>query len=160
MNRFKLLSALAALTVGGALAANVAPASAFTSFNVSFAVQNMDGNGQSMIRTSAIPTGVTGLINPASAISPSANDPATGHATYSLPYPGVRQSSEATITYANSSNPSLNVCTYKIKVTENSASSFTLHFTTNDAVKCAVPSDASSGDGQFTSLTYGLTWST
>jgi hypothetical protein len=158
MNRVKVLSALAALAVGGALAANTAPAAAYTNFNVSFAVFNKD-TAKNMIRTSGIPTGVSGLINPASAISPGGYDPATGNATFSLAYPGHNQSASASLTYAyalDNSSP----CTYTIKVSENNAgTSFTLHFSSSDPNRCPVPlNDVSSGDGQFTSMTYLLNW--
>jgi len=158
MNRVKVLSALAALAVGGALAANTAPASASPNFNVWFAVQNNDASA-SMIRTSGIPSGVSGLISPAAAVPPGGTDPASGHATFSLPYPGVGHSSSASLSYANASGLTSS-CSYTIKVTENSATSFTLHFTTSDATRCSVPADASNGDGQFTTQTYILNWQT
>jgi hypothetical protein len=159
MNRVKVLSALAALAVGGALAASTAPAAAYTSFNVSFAAKNNDGSA-SMIRTSALGTGLSGLINPPAAISPGGTDPASGFATFSLPYPGVGHSSTASLLYVNAADNASNACTYTIKVTENSTTSFTLHFTTTAATRCSVPADVSNGDGQFTSTTYVLNWQT
>ncbi len=156
MNRLKILSALAALAVGGALAANTAPAAAYTSFSVSFAIKNNDASA-SMIRTSSIPTGVTGLPNPASAISPGGTDP-SGFATYSLAYPGPGFSRSVSLSYANALDNS-SACSYTIKVTENSTTSFTLHIT-SDSNRCAVPADVSNGDGQFTSTTYFLNWQT
>jgi hypothetical protein len=156
MNRVKVLSALAALTVGGALAASTAPAAAYTSFSVSFAIKDNDPS-YSVIRTSGIPTGMTGLINPAAAISPAGTDPASGPATFSMAYPGPGKSGSASLTYANSLDQS-SPCTYTIKVTENSATSFTLHFDTTDSLRCSVPGDVSNSNGQFTSQTYVLNW--
>jgi hypothetical protein len=158
MNRVKVLSALAALAVGGALAANTAPAAAFTSFSVSFAIKNNDGTA-SMIRTSSLPAGVTGLPNPAQAVSPGGTDPASSFATYSLPYPGPAQTRSISLSYANASDQS-SACTYTISVKETSSTSFTLHFTTTDPSRCAVPGDVTNGDGQFTSTTYILNWQT
>ena len=156
MNRVKVLSALAALAVGGALAANTAPAAAYTTINVSFAIVNKDGSN-SMVRTSSLPSGVSGLPNPAKPVLPGGTDPSSGFATFSVAYPGVGHSVSASLTYANALDQS-SACTYTIKVTENSTTSFTLHFDTSDSTRCPVPGDKSNSNGQFTDQTYLLYW--
>ena len=157
MNRVKVVSALAALAVGGALAANTAPAAAYTTFSVSFAIKDNDST-YDMIRTSGIPTGVTGLLSPAAAISAGSTDPASGFATFSLPYPGLGRSASASLSYAKASDQT-SACSYTIKVSENSSGTlFTLHFDTSDSVRCSVPGDVSNGNGQFTTQTYILNW--
>ncbi|MBV8299705.1 MAG: hypothetical protein JO083_09215 [Candidatus Eremiobacteraeota bacterium] len=158
MNRVQVLSALAALAVGGALAASTAPAAAYTNVDVSFAVKNNDGSA-SMIRTSSLPSTVSGLPNPAGSVSPGGTDPSSGFATFSATYPGAGHSVSVSLTYANALDHS-SACTYTIKVTENSTTSFTLHFDTSDSTRCPVPGDKSNSNGQFTDQTYLLNWQT
>jgi hypothetical protein len=159
MNRFTKTLALAAGVIAGALGATAAQASA-ANFNVSFALHNLDASA-SMIRvTSPLPAGISGLIDPAAAISPGGYDPATGNAAFSLTLPGLGGSSQATLQYANAGNGTSDACNFTIKVSHDfNPTPYLLHFSV-DSSKCGVPADVRSSNGQFTSQTYLLNWAT
>jgi hypothetical protein len=158
MNRLTKTLALAAGVVAGALGATAAQASA-ANFNVNFGFHNLDVSA-SMIRvTSPLPSGVSGLIDPASAISPGGYDPATGNAVFSLGLPSQGNSAQVTLQYANSGDLSA-ACNFTIKVSHDlNPTPYLLHFSV-DSNKCSVPGDVRSSNGQFTSQTYILTWAT
>jgi hypothetical protein len=158
MFRIKALPALVALAVAGAFAASSSPAMAFTNFQVNFKIQNND-TSNSMIRgTSPLPSGISGLVDPAAEIIAGSADPGSGFATFSLPYPAKGQSVSASLQYHLYAG-STSACTFTIKVTRNNDLSFTAHFSSTDSTRCPVPSsDVTNSDGQFTSTTYGLGW--
>jgi hypothetical protein len=159
MNHLTKALALAAVTLAGALGLTTAQASA-ANFNVNFAIKNADSSA-SMIRTSTTPSGVTGLIDPAAAISAAGFDPATGNAVYSLALPGVGGDAHVNLDYANGSDGISNKCTFTIQVKRDSnvLLPYLLHFAKTPNTNCAVPADVRSSDGQFTSTTYTLNWS-
>lgn len=157
MNRLKSLLAVGALTLAGALGATVAQASA-ANVNVNLVAYNADAS-LSMIRTSSLSSGLSGFINPASAISPGAYDPSSGNALFSAPAPLVGGFVTSSVTYANASNTSLNICTFTIKLTRVSSASYKLHIeVTGQGMSCSAPGDQTNNDGQFTSTNYTLTW--
>jgi hypothetical protein len=159
MNRFTKTLALAAGVLAGALGATAAQASA-ANFVVDFALYNKDASASMIRATSPLPTGITGLIDPAAAISPGGYDPATGNATYSLPLPGVNNFAQTVLKYVNAGDGISNPCNFTIKVSHDSnPSPYLLHFAV-DSPKCSVPGDVRSSTGQFTSQTYILNWAT
>ena len=161
MKRITSFLALSAIVVAGAFAGTAAQASA-ANVNVNFKVHNADGLSQSMIRSGAPSSGISGLINPAAAILPGGDDPATGFALFSLPVPNVNSSVQGTVSYANASDGISNLCTFTITVQRNGLSSYLLAFSVvNNSSHCSVPSGiVNSSTGQFTSTTYELDWST
>jgi hypothetical protein len=159
MNRVTSFLALSAIVVAGAFAGTAAQASA-TNVNVNFKVHNGDGSSQSMIRSGAPSSGITGLINPAASILPGGDDPSSGNALFSLGGPDVNKYVQGTVGYANASDGVSNLCTFTITVTRTAFSAYTLHFSASPTSPCSVPGNAYSTDGQFTGSTYQLTWST
>ena len=156
MNRHGKILALAAVTFGGAFLTTAAQASA-ANFNVSFAIHNNDSTFNMIRQTSPLPSGVTGLINPAAAISPGNNDPATGFATYSLPLPGIGGEVHTSLVYSKDTD-STDFCTFTIQVKNvGGLSPYVLHLS-SDQTRCTVPADTSSANGQFTSSTSLLNW--
>jgi hypothetical protein len=160
MNRLTKTLALAAGVIAGALGATAAQASA-ANFNVNFALHNLDASA-SMIRvTSPLPSGVSGLIDPAAAISPGGYDPATGNAVFSRALPALFTSIQTTLKYANASDGISNPCTFTIQVSKDlNPSPYLLHFSVDDTTHCSVPADVRSSTGQFPSQTYVLNWAT
>ena len=159
MNRITSFLALSAIVVAGAFAGTAAQASA-ANLNVYFKVQNADASA-SMIRSGAPSSGISGLIDPAAAILPDNDDPASGFALFSLPVPIVGSAVQGSVLYVNAGNLTSNKCTFTIKVTRTALASYTLHFSvTQSGSSCSVPSDATNSDGQFTGTTYGLNWKT
>ena len=158
MNRITSFLALSAIVVAGAFAGTAAQASA--NVNVNFKVHNADASA-SMIRSGAPSSGISGLINPAAAILPGGDDPASGFALFSLPAPNTGSSVQGTVSYANASDGISNLCTFTITVTRNAAASYALTFSAaNNSSHCTVPSGTvNSSTGQFTSTTYELDWS-
>jgi len=147
--------ALAAVTTAGALVATAGAASA-TTFTAYFQVANQDASHE-MIRTSSLPSTITGLINPPAAISPAGTDPASGHAVFSGSVsPGGSLS--ATVTYDAAANLGTAKCNFTMKVTENSTGTdYLLHYSVDNGI-CSVPADVHSSNGQFTSQTSQLIW--
>ena len=159
MNRITSFLALSAIVVAGAFAGTAGQASA-SNVNVNFKVHNADGLSQSMIRSGAPSSYMSGLINPAAAILPGGDDPASGFALFSAPAPPVNTSVFGSVSYANAIDGVSNLCTFTITVTRN-ISSYTLGFSAlNNASHCTVPLTATNSNGQFTSTTYELDWST
>jgi hypothetical protein len=156
MTRFTQLLAVAALALGGAFLTTAAQASA-ANFNVSFAIKNADSTN-SMIRvTDPLPSGVTGLIAPPSAISPGNYDPASSYATYSAPLPTPGHPASVSLAYANTNNLN-DKCLFTIEVKYVSGSApYVLHFS-SDQTRCTVPADQSSATGQFTGSISTLAW--
>ena len=157
MNRVTSFLALSAIVVAGAFAGTATQASA--NLNVHFKVRDADTTA-SMIRSAAPSSGISGLINPAAAILPGSDDPATGFALFSLAPPNVNDSVQGTVSYANASDGVSNLCTFTITVTRTALSSYQLGFSVaNNNSHCAVPGGTvTSSTGQFTSTTYELDW--
>jgi hypothetical protein len=156
MNRpFKAL-ALAAFALAGILGATAGQASA-ANFNVNFAIKNADPSA-SMLRIGSLPATITGLPNPAGAVGPGGLDPSTGHAVYSDALPTQTQPRFVSLVYANAFDGTSNQCTFTFKVSKDSnVLPYLLHITANGG-SCAVPADARTADGQFTSQVYVPTW--
>jgi hypothetical protein len=158
MNHLTKALALAAVTLAGALGLTTAQASA-ANFNVHFVVKNADSSA-SMIRAGSIPTGVTGLIDPAAAIPAGGFDPAAGYAVYSASLPTGGNAVQVSLDYASASDGISNKCTFTIQVKHDlNVLPYLLHFVQAGAGNCTVPADVRSSDGQFTSTTYALSWS-
>jgi len=158
MNRLVKVLALAGVTLGGAFLTTAAQASA-ANFNVSFAIHNNDSTYNMIRQTSPLPSGVTGLINPAAAISPGNNDPASSFATFSLPLPSRILPASASLKYSKDTD-STDACTITMTVSNvGGLTPYLLHFT-SDQSRCTVPADVYSSDGQFTSTTYLVYWKT
>ncbi len=157
MNRITSVLALSAIVVAGAFAGTAAQASA----NVQFKVHNADSSA-SMIRSGAPSSGISGLISPAASILPGGDDPATGFALFSLPAPSVGSAVSGSVSYANASDGISNLCTFTITVQRGGLSSYALTFgLVNNGSHCTVPSGTvNNSNGQFTSTTYELDWST
>jgi hypothetical protein len=156
MNRLVKVLALAGATLGGALLTTAAQASA-ANFSVSFAIHNNDSTYNMIRQTVPEPSGVTGLIVPASAISPGNNDPATGFATYSGPLPSVGNPAYVYLKYSKDTDSS-DACTFKLTVSNvGGLTPYLMHFVV-DQSRCTVPADVYSSNGQFTSTTYLLNW--
>jgi len=160
MNRITSFLALSAIVVAGAFAGTAAQASA-SNVNVNFKVHNGDGSSQSMIRSGAPSSGISGLINPAASILPGGDDPSSGFAVFSLPAPNQGGSVQGSVSYANAIDGVSNLCTFTITVTHPSPNLFGLHFSAGPSgTPCSVPGDATNANGQFTTTTYVLTWTT
>jgi hypothetical protein len=156
MNRLAKVLALAAVTLGGAFLTTAAQASA-ANFNVSFAIHNNDSAYNMIRQTDPLPSGVTGLIKPPTAISPGNNDPASSFATYSLPLPGLLNPASVSMKYSKDTD-STDECTFTIEVKNvGGATPYLLHFSTDQA-RCTVPGDVYSANGQFTGTTYLVGW--
>jgi len=159
MNRITSFLALSAIVVAGAFAGTAAQASA-ANVNVDFKVHNGDASA-SMIRSGSPSPYMSGLISPAASIPPGGDDPASGFAVLSAPVPNIHGSIQGSVAYANANDGVSNLCTFTITITRTAAASFLLHFSVAPSgTPCSVPGDATNSDGQFTSLTYQLTWST
>jgi hypothetical protein len=157
MNRITSFLALSAIVVAGAFAGTAAQASA-ANVTVQFKVHNGDGSA-SAIRSGPMGTGMSGLINPAAAISPGADDPASGFALVSLSNPAVNTSVTSLVSYANAIDGVSNLCTFTITITRNASASYTLSFSVSQTnASCSVPVNDTNSNGQFTSQTYPLTW--
>ena len=156
MNRITSFLALSAIVVAGAFAGTAAQASA--NVNVQMKVHNADASA-SMIRSGAPSSGITGLINPAAAILPGNDDPASGFALFSLPTPNLGNSVSGSVTYVDA-NTGGSSCTFTITVTRTGAAAYTLSFSLIGGTHCSVPANASNSTGQFTAVTYVLDWST
>ena len=158
MNRPLKALALAAFALAAALGATATQASA-NNFTVNFKFKNADPL-LSMIRTSSLPSTVTGLINPPASIASLAFDPNSGNATYSDLLPGLGSSKHVDITYAQSDGVS-NLCTFTITVSrDNNVQPYLLQFSKTANTNCVVPTGTSrSSNGVFTG-TFELDWST
>lgn len=159
MNRSIKALALAAFALAAAFGATTAQASA-NNFSVNFKIKNAEPvNSDNMIRTSSLPSTVTGLINPPANIAPQAFDPNSGTALYSdtLPLPG--QTAHVDMSYANASDGVSNQCTFTITVGHDSnvLQPYYVHFSNNGASRCVIPGDARSSNGVF-SGTFTLSW--
>jgi len=156
MNRLVKVLALAAATFGGAFLTTAAQASA-ANFNVSFAIHNNDATYNMIRQTDPLPSGVTGLIKPPTAISPGNSDPASSFATFSLPLPSLHASEQAPLVYSKDTD-STDFCTFTIQVKNvGGALPYVLHIS-SDQSRCTVPADQYSTTGQFTSSTSFLVW--
>ena len=154
--RLPNLLALAAFALAGALGATAAQASA-ANFTVNFAIKNNDPSIPMIRSTVPLPTGITGLIDPAAAIASGATDPGSGNAVFSAPLPGLGLSKQAQLTYAKASDGSA-PCTFTIKVSHDAnVLPYLLHVTSDNA-RCVVPLDQRTSDGQFTAQTLILDW--
>ena len=159
MNRITSLLALSAIVVAGAFAGTAAQASA-ANVNVQFKLHNADPSAN-MIRSGALPSTISGLINPAASIAPGSDDPASGFALFSAPIPGVNNSVSASLTYVNANDGFSNGCTFTITVTRNGVASYNLSFSVvNGSSHCTVPGSVNNTNGQFTNTTYLLDWAT
>jgi hypothetical protein len=158
MNRPLKALAIAAFALAGALGATAVQASA-ANFNVHFAIKNADSSASMLRQTNPLPSTVTGLIAPPSAISPAALDPASGFAVYSDTLPANNTFKQALLVYANAVDGISNPCTFVLKVSKDSnALPYLLHISAT--WPCSAPADVRSSDGQFTSQTYVLSWTT
>lgn len=156
MNRLVKVLALATATLGGAFLTTAAQASA-ANFNVSFAIHNNDSTYNMIRQTDPLPSGVTGLIKPPTAISPGNNDPASSFATYSLVLPTVGNSVFVNLKYSKDTD-STDECTFTIRISNVSGPTpYELQFM-SDQARCTVPSAVYSTNGQFTGTTYILNW--
>jgi hypothetical protein len=157
MNRITKTLALAAVVLAGAFGATAAQASA-TTFKVDFAVHDADST-VSMIRiTDPLPTGISGLISPPSAIVAGASDPATGNAVWSGTAPGLGSSISVSLTYGRASDSGAQ-CTFTMKITHDGNSNpYLLQFSVNPTSPCSVPASVRTSDAQFTAQTYVLNW--
>ncbi|HEY0382851.1 MAG TPA: hypothetical protein VGC72_11705 [Candidatus Elarobacter sp.] len=159
MNRITSFLALSAIVVAGAFAGTSAQASA-ANVNVGFKFHNADASA-SMIRSGAPSAGISGLINPAAAILPGNDDPASGSALFSLPIPNVGSAVQGTVSYVNANDGVSNLCTFTMTVTRTAFASYTLAFSVSPPGNhCSVPAGGSNSTGQFTNSTYALTWQT
>ena len=159
MNRLSSLLALGAIVVAGAFAGTAAQASATPS--IAFNVHNNPGSSASMIRTGSSGN-ISGLITPPAPILPGGYDPATGSGLFT----GNALSSngdhtDGFVQYANASNTLLNVCTFNMRITRLSATSYKMHiWITETGTNCTVPGDVTNSNGDFTGTTYTFFWST
>ena len=161
MNRSIKALALAAFALAAALGATTAQASA-ANFSVSFKVKNDDPTSTiSMIRTSALPSTVTGLINPAASIASMAFDPNSGSASYIDSLPGLGSTTHVDLVYADASNGVSSACTFTITVGRdgNVLQPYYVTFSNHTTSRCVVPGDARSSNGVFAG-TFTLSWKT
>lgn len=160
MNRISSFFALSAIVIAGAFAGTAAQASA-GNVNVAFKVHDADASA-SMIQVGSPPLTITGLINPAAPISPGGDDPSSGFALFSAGAPSVGGSVSGSVSYANASDGVSNLCTFTIMVSRPATNSYGLRFAVSPSITpCTVPTvSPTNANGQFTSTTYMLTWST
>jgi hypothetical protein len=157
MIRLAKFLALAGLTLGGAFLTTAAQASA-ANFTVDFAMYNGDSTNSMIRETSPLPSTVTGLINPPSAISPGGYDPASSFATYSDGLPAYPGSKSVQLEYENANTLGAQ-CTFTIQVKNvGGTNPYVLHFSVSPTSPCSVPGDQSSSTGLFTGSTSILTW--
>ncbi|MEA2721059.1 MAG: hypothetical protein QOJ39_2923 [Candidatus Eremiobacteraeota bacterium] len=160
MNRSIKAFALAAFALAAAFGATAAQASA--NFTVNFKVQNADTNSaNSMIRTSTLPSTVTGLIAPAASIASMSFDPNSGTASYGDALPGPGHTTQVDITYALAIDGVSSPCTFTILVgrDNNALQPYYVHFSNNGVSRCVVPGDARSSNGAFAG-SFTLSWKT
>lgn len=158
MNRVTSFLALGAIVIAGAFAGTAAQASAAVIVN--FKVHDADSSA-SMIRSSALGTGMSGLGNPAASIGPGGDDPSSGFAVFSAATPAVGTSVQSSVSYANAIDGVSNLCTFTITVTRTAFASYTLTLSVAPSAPCSVPSGSPTNTtGQFTSQTYALNWQT
>jgi hypothetical protein len=157
MIRLAKFLALAGLTLGGAFLTTAAQASA-ANFTVDFAIYDADSTYNMIRQTSPLPTGVSGLINPASAISPGGYDPASGSvATFTGPLPTSGHPAQASLVYSKDTD-STDACTFTVTVSYvGGPTPYELQFSASPS-RCTVPGSVYSTNGQFTSTTYLLDW--
>ncbi|HEX3464354.1 MAG TPA: hypothetical protein VHS78_09940 [Candidatus Elarobacter sp.] len=158
MNRLTKTLALAAVVLAGAFGATAAQASA-NNFNVDFKIHDADAS-VSMIRiTDPLPSGITGLITPASAIAAGGNDPSTGYAVWSGTLPGLNFSSSVSLVYGRASDGG-SQCTFTMTVKHDSNVLPYLLTLSESGPACSVStSSARTSDGQFTPSTpYQFNW--
>ncbi len=148
--------AIAAAVVGGALGATAAQASA-ANFTVYFAVQDNDASNNMGLFN--VPSSVTGLS--AGPISPGATDPsAGGHGVWSDTLPPLGQYKSVPIqagVYSNDASP----CSFTLQISHDSnPKPYLLQISVDTPSRCTVPtiSNPRTTDGQFTSQTYILGW--
>ena len=158
MNRSIKALALAAFALAAALGATATQASA-NNFTVNFKIKNADP-ALSMIRTSSLPSSVTGLIAPAASIASLGFDPNSGTGLWSDVLPALNSFASVSITYAQSDGVS-NPCTFTMKVTHDAnVQPYLLQFSKTAGTNCVVPTATSrSSNGVFTG-TFELDWST
>jgi hypothetical protein len=156
MTRSLKVLALAAITLGGAFLTTAAQASA-ANFNVSFAIFNNDSTNNMIRQTNPLPTGVTGLIAPPTAISPASYDPASSFATFSAALPTLGSPVSTHLKYSKDTDSS-DACTFTITVSYVPGPNPYLLAFSSDQARCTVPSNVYSSNGQFTSTTYSLVW--
>lgn len=157
MNRITKTLALAAVVLAGAFGATTAQASAAL-FHVNFKVVDNSAS-DSMIRiTDPLPTGVSGLIAPPSAIAVGGSDPASGNGSWSGTLPALNSSTSLTLTYGRASDNG-GQCAFTMTITHDAnASPYLLQFSVSPTSACTVPSSVRTSDGQFTAQTYILSW--
>lgn len=160
MNRLTKTLALAAAVLAGAFGATAAQASAAT-FQVDFKVQNADSSAQMIRITNPLPSGVSGLINPPSAISAGGNDPATGNAVWTGNLPPLNGSASVSLTYGRASDNGAQ-CTFTMKIThDTNLDPYLLEFFVSPSGSpCTVPSSVRTSNGQFTAQISMLVWKT
>lgn len=157
MNRITKTLALAAVVLAGAFGATAAQASA-ANFNVDFKVHNGDSTYSMIRETTPLPTGISGLINPPSAIAPGGDDPGTGNAVWTGSLPNLNQSVSVNFGYGRSLDNGAQ-CTFTMKITRDSnPSPYLLQLSASNSACSVSPSSARSADGQFTSTTAVLNW--
>ena len=158
MNRTLKALALASFALAAALGATAVQASA-ANFTVNFAIKNNDASA-SMIRTGSLPSTITGLPNPPSAVGPGGSDPSSGYAVYSDVLPrNATDFKSVSLIYANASDGVSNPCTFTFKVSKDSnVLPYLLHISA-DRAGCTTPADVRTSDGQFTSAVYTPAWS-
>jgi hypothetical protein len=161
MNRSIKALALAAFALAAALGATSAQASA-NNFTVNLKFKNADaGPTVNMKRTSSLPTGLSGMSNPAAIITPGNFDPGSGSATFSDALPALNASIHIDVTFAQSSDGISNACTFTITVAHDSniTQPYQVQFSNNGMARCVVPAAARSSTGTFPG-TFELDWST
>jgi hypothetical protein len=156
MNRPLKALAIATFALAGALGATAVQASA-ANFNVDFVVKNNDASASMIRNTVPAPGTVSSFITPATGIPPGGTDPASGYAVYSDVLPGLNAFKQVSFGYANTVGGGL--CTFTLKVSKDSNTlPYLLHMSATGP--CSVPADVRTSDGQFTSQTYVLSWTT
>jgi hypothetical protein len=157
MNPLTKTLALAAVVLAGAFGATAAQASA-ANFTVDFKVQNNDASVSMTRVTSTLPSSVTGLINPPSAIVAGGSDPSSGNGQWSDALPVLGHSASVTLAYGRASDRGAQ-CTFTMTVSHDSnLMPYLLSFGVSPGSPCTVPSSVRSSNGQFTSQIYVLGW--
>jgi hypothetical protein len=159
MNRPIKALALAAFALAAALGATATQASA-ANFTVNFKIKDADP-ALSMIRTSSLPSTVTGM-GAATSVASLAFDPSTGNGTYSDLLPALNQSAHVDITYAQASDGISNPCTFTITVSHDSnvLQPYLVQFSRTAGTNCVVPTSTPRSSNGVFSGTYELDWST
>jgi hypothetical protein len=148
--------ALAAIVLAGAFGATAAQASA-ANLLVDFKIVNNDSS-VSMIRvTTPLPSTITGLINPATAISAGNSDPSSGNAQWSDTLPALGHSTSVSLVYGRASDQGAQ-CTFIMTVSHDSnVLPYLLSFTASPSPPCTAPASVRSSNGVF-NQTYGFGW--